>query len=245
MDVLRSSHLHSPACLSAETIINLAENGVHRDVFINLLKSDMRERIDRLTTYDDNDRKSLLRLWTAVGRKGGVLTARLAREMNGKARSSGYVFEDRMLESQDSNGLDGLDDLDELASETVDRSSPWWWDPMSGQPSSLEETVMYLLDSGFCPGQCNILRAKLREVAESWGGADPDETTPRVKRGDVVLLESAYRLGVPHLRLSDRLLSSSSRQQVYSLRGAAANQETRRRRIRKSLRLWHSQPRQT
>ena len=164
VDVLRSSHLHSPACLSAETIINLAENGVHRDVFINLLKSDMRERIDRLTTYDDNDRKSLLRLWTAVGRKGGVLTARLAREMNGKARSSGYVFEDRMLESQDSNGLD---DLDELAFETVDRSLPWWWDPMSGQPSSLEETVMYLLDSGFCPGKCNVLRAKLREVAES------------------------------------------------------------------------------
>ena len=30
-----------------------------------------------------------------------------------------------------------------------------------------------------------------REVAESWGGADPAETAPRVKRGDVVLLESA------------------------------------------------------
>lgn len=30
-----------------------------------------------------------------------------------------------------------------------------------------------------------------REVAESWGGADPAVTAPRVKRGDVVLFESA------------------------------------------------------
>lgn len=38
-----------------------------------------------------------------------------------------------------------------------------------------------------------------RETAESWGGVDPVDTAPRVKRGDVVLLESASRLSTRHL----------------------------------------------
>ena len=31
-----------------------------------------------------------------------------------------------------------------------------------------------------------------REVAEAWGGADPDPSAPGIKRGDVVLLESQF-----------------------------------------------------
>lgn len=31
-----------------------------------------------------------------------------------------------------------------------------------------------------------------RDVAEAWGGSDPDPTTPGVKRGDVVFLQSQY-----------------------------------------------------
>lgn len=41
-----------------------------------------------------------------------------------------------------------------------------------------------------------------REVAESWGGADPADTTPRVKRGDIVLLESASRHSAHHRMLT-------------------------------------------
>jgi RNA-dependent RNA polymerase len=43
-------------------------------------------------------------------------------------------------------------------------SRAWWADQISGQPSTLHETVMSLLDSGFTPMNCYILLEKLKQV---------------------------------------------------------------------------------
>ena len=84
----------------------------------------------------------------------------MARADSGRARISGYVFDDGDDEFEDEDGLSQLD------AALHQQSSAWWEDPISGQPSSLEETCMTLIDSGFRPESCAVLRAKLREVAK-------------------------------------------------------------------------------
>jgi RNA-dependent RNA polymerase len=37
-------------------------------------------------------------------------------------------------------------------------------DQISGSPTSLEESCMCLIDSGFCPASCHILAKILKEV---------------------------------------------------------------------------------
>ena len=91
-------------------------------------------------------------LWANLAREGGVFAARLARMHAGAARAKGYVYEDR---------AEGDDDVDARKAQ----SSAWWDDPVSGCPSSLEETAMHLLDSGFRPDTCPVLREKLKVVA--------------------------------------------------------------------------------
>ena len=66
------------------------------------------------------------------------------------------VFEDPAVEDMDNTEVD----------EDGERSAAWWWDPRSGSPSSLEETSMALLDSGFSPSVSPILCVKQSEVAK-------------------------------------------------------------------------------
>ncbi|KAG5220574.1 RNA-dependent RNA polymerase SHL [Salix suchowensis] len=69
IDVLRASHFHSPSRLSTETIINLAENGVPAQAFINLLRASLKATIDPLLQWDGPD--AMLDLWSAVAQVGG------------------------------------------------------------------------------------------------------------------------------------------------------------------------------
>jgi RNA-dependent RNA polymerase len=163
IDILRSTYMKTPARLSPETIINLAENGVPHAVFVDLLKTSITEVIADLTTWEGPD--AMFHLWYNVERAGGVFSARRAREASGEARAKGLG--DR--------GLDGEldeDDEDEDGYKLFDiatdqRSSAWWVDQTSGCPSSLEETVMVLLDSGFTPQKCSVLREKLKHVVRA------------------------------------------------------------------------------
>ncbi|CCM00780.1 uncharacterized protein FIBRA_02822 [Fibroporia radiculosa] len=159
IDVLRPSRLTSPVRLSTETIINLAENGVPTDVFINLMKATLKAKVHSLTNWEGS--LGLFKLWMNVARAGNVFMARLAREAAGAARAKGFVFEDFV--GEETNDEDGLNHLDEAIE---DHSTAWWDDPISGCPSSLEETVMVLLDAGFNPKTCPVLAAKLKEVVK-------------------------------------------------------------------------------
>ncbi|KAF4602055.1 hypothetical protein EYR40_005257 [Pleurotus pulmonarius] len=173
IDVLRASHSHSPSRLSTETIINLAENGVPAQAFIDLLKASLKATIDPLLQWVGPD--AMLDLWCAVAQVGGVMAARLAREKRGEARLQGYSNGEVDLEMDDEDGLHQFD-------YTIQqRSTAWWADPISGCPSSLEETVMYLLEVGFTPQKLPVLKEKLEKVIK-----------PAIKRHI-----QSYRIDVP------------------------------------------------
>lgn len=144
----------SPARLSAEIIINLAENGVPVAVLAGMMKLSMQERLGKLLVQDES-LQSLRVLWDNISREGSVFSARLSRLHTSYARSMGLRYEDP--------GEDFEDDLDAVDG-VLEQSSAWWDDPISGQPSSLEETVMGLLASGFRPSESPILAVKLAEV---------------------------------------------------------------------------------
>ncbi|KAF9478503.1 hypothetical protein BDN70DRAFT_44221 [Pholiota conissans] len=157
IDVLRTSRMTTPSKISAEIIINLAENGVPHKVFVDLLKETIQEIVDGLTNWEGPD--AMTKLWTNVERAGGVLSARRAREAVGEARARGYSNkspEDIELEDNDEDGEDSVD--------VAPRSVAWWADEISGCPSSLFDTAMSLVDSGFIPQQCPVLRQKLRMI---------------------------------------------------------------------------------
>lgn len=156
IDVLRSSHMTSPARLSAEVIINLAENGVRTSLLTGLLQTTLEERLAKLLRWKDTA-EDLRVLWDSVAKEGCVTSARLSRTHTSTARLMGYRFEDPEEEVEDEL------DPDELQ---LEHSNPWWADPVSGQPSSLEETVLHLLDSGFNPFTSSILQVKLSEVVK-------------------------------------------------------------------------------
>ncbi|KAL4244292.1 RNA-dependent RNA polymerase [Abortiporus biennis] len=156
IDVLRYSRLTSPSKLSQEIIINLAENGVPSSAITELMQETLKEKVAGLTTWSDGTPK----LWCNVAKEGSVVSARLARFNAGKARAMGLIYDDwQKKEVEDEDGLDQLEDAKES-------STAWWDDPVSGSPSSLEETVLHLLDAGFHPDQSGILRVKLREVVK-------------------------------------------------------------------------------
>jgi RNA-dependent RNA polymerase len=155
VDILRSSHIAFPSKLSTETIINFAENGVPPGIFQTLIKQNFEDKVTKLTTWDGKD--GHYKLWRNICQEGSVITARLARQNVGSARALGYVYEDQ------EPSLDDNDLVDE--EPTSEKSTAWWEDPVSGEPSSLEETCLGLLDAGFSPASCQVLRMKLGYVA--------------------------------------------------------------------------------
>ncbi|KAJ6628702.1 RNA dependent RNA polymerase-domain-containing protein [Mycena sp. CBHHK59/15] len=154
IDLLRTSHAKTQCRLSVETIINLAENGVPASEFIKLVEVALANLVTPLITWEGQDAMELL--WCAVARSGGVMTSRLARKETVLARLKGYMERDNAE----------LEDEDEEGTNEQPTSTAWWVDNVSGCPSSLEETVMYLLDAGFTPQGCSVLRSKLEKIVK-------------------------------------------------------------------------------
>ncbi|KAJ7781151.1 RNA dependent RNA polymerase-domain-containing protein [Mycena metata] len=152
IDLLRSSHAKTQCRLPVETIINLAENGVSSKAFIKLIEEALVNMVTPLVTWEGPN--AMEKLWYMVGRAGGVMSARLARRETVLARVKGYS-------EHDSGELEN-DDEEEATDQPV--STAWWVDQISGCPSSLEETVMSLLDAGFHPQTCSVLRSKLEKI---------------------------------------------------------------------------------
>lgn len=190
IEILRTSYMRSPARVSPETIINLAENGVPHQVFKDLLKKSLADIIEDLTTWDGPD--AMFNLYVNVERAGGVFHARRVREAAGEARARGLG--DRSIEADDEEDEDeeGLKDFDRATDE---RSTAWWVDQISGCPSSLEETVMVLLDAGFTPKASPILREKLKQIVSS-------KVKTRAQKFRYDLPQSAIAFVVPGRHLS-------------------------------------------
>ncbi|KAF9532775.1 RNA dependent RNA polymerase-domain-containing protein [Crepidotus variabilis] len=165
IDLLRTSHMRSPAQISTEAIINLAENGVPSQAFEKLLVDSIRALVNGLMTWDGPD--AMLNLWIQIERIGGVLSARRARELIGEARVRGYTNKSPDEIELERDADEGDDDDEEGFQATSRRSTPWWPDYISGCPSSLEETILGLLDAGFTPQNCPLLRSKLEQVVNT------------------------------------------------------------------------------
>jgi RNA-dependent RNA polymerase len=91
------------------------------------------------------------------------MSARLAREAAGEARVRGLGGERESGDVEDEDE----DTLDQTSNPLLERSSAWWTDQISGCPSMLEETVMVLLDAGFKPQDCAVLRDKLHKIVDT------------------------------------------------------------------------------
>ncbi|KAG6899618.1 hypothetical protein C0993_008698, partial [Termitomyces sp. T159_Od127] len=156
IEILRLSYMRSPAAISAEIIINLSDNGVPSRIFVNLLKANLEDIVAVLTTWDGPD--AMYNLWTAVERVGAVLHSRRAREAVGEARARGLNSYSNEDDDEDEDGMKY-----DIGQE---RSKAWWADQISGCPSSLEETVLVLLDAGFRPQDSPIVREKLKQVVK-------------------------------------------------------------------------------
>lgn len=137
--------------ISREVIINLSENGVSIAIFTELLCQSLKDTVSSLLDWEGQD--AMPRLWAAVSREGNVMAARIARESAWTARACG-------VQLYDDHDDDFYDD------DSPSQSVAWWGDDISGCPSSLEETVMAFLDSGFHPSSNAILAEKLHIVAK-------------------------------------------------------------------------------
>ncbi|KAF8273707.1 RNA dependent RNA polymerase-domain-containing protein [Lactarius quietus] len=146
IDVLRGSHMQSPIQISGEMIINLGENGVPHTIFAELFRHSLSSTIDSLLDWDGQD--AMPRLWAAISKQWHVMSARIARESSWTARARGAQLHDQEDDSEDEEAEDA-------------DSTAWWGDDISGCPSTLEETVMSFLDSGFHPASNSILAEKL------------------------------------------------------------------------------------
>ncbi|KZO93158.1 hypothetical protein CALVIDRAFT_566868 [Calocera viscosa TUFC12733] len=154
VDVVKPPRLRSPARLSAETIVVLADRGVQPSVLLTYLREGVSEQV---RDFFDFENKTPFRLWLTISHEGGVIGARMKRAAAGAARAQGLGVEDR-----DEHVL--LDD--EEVDVTEDRSAPWWRDEISGCPSTIEESALSVIDSGFTLQDSSYLRRKVQRLLE-------------------------------------------------------------------------------
>ena len=149
--------MQSSIKISKEIIINLSENGVSTRIFIDLLVQSLKDTTSSLLSWDGSD--AMAQLWATVFKDFNIMSGRIARKSSWTTRASGIRF----YNDQD----DVHDDDDESNNDETSHSIAWWGDEISGCPSSLEETVLAFLDSGFHPFTNPILAARLHEVAKT------------------------------------------------------------------------------
>jgi RNA-dependent RNA polymerase len=112
----------------------------------------------------DGDANAYLRLRDYIARRTGIIAGRKARQSKGDARAYGLIFDSKRetWEEEEDREVEGDDDVVHSIESTA-----WSRDPVSLLPSTLEETVVEFLDSGFQPAQNGVLRSKLIEVAKN------------------------------------------------------------------------------
>ena len=160
LDVLRCSQLKTPARLSTQIIVNLAQNGVPYEVFLCLMKHGLQEIAAGLTQW--NGTFSMESLWSSVCKvNGSVIRARMAKEAGGTSRLMGFSARD-WADHEEEDAADAADDetIPTVLRDQLERQSI----EIDDDGSSLEENVMILLDSGFQPQSCPFLAAKIKLI---------------------------------------------------------------------------------
>ncbi|KZT61949.1 hypothetical protein CALCODRAFT_303732 [Calocera cornea HHB12733] len=175
VDVVKHSYLRCPARLSAEALVVLADRGVSPSVLIENLRNCVTDEVDSLTGVKSEEPFGLR---MTMDNGGKTIAERLKRIAIGTARAQG-------LGDEASDFMD-----DEEFDQKEDRSTAWWRDEISGCPSSIEESAMDVLDSGFTLQSCSYLRRKVQRVLEQ-------RLTSVISRHKISVDSSAQAFAVP------------------------------------------------
>jgi hypothetical protein len=165
IDVLRPSRLTHPARLSAETIVNIAENTIvtatdkHTEI-LRLLQDGLERTLMPFLRWTEtrglpngNDEAMLL-LWLAVSRTGNVMAKRMAREYTELARARGLISRwEPELEDDDEEDLPSDEPIDDVIESDLLNLN------------SVQETTMRLLDAGFKP-QHPFVNSRLKTIVK-------------------------------------------------------------------------------
>ncbi|KZV76675.1 hypothetical protein PENSPDRAFT_569324 [Peniophora sp. CONT] len=163
VSILRPGRMSASVKISQDIVVCLAENGVPTAVFESRLKQQLADVVSRLLDWpcksDNGQPSDMLRLWAEVERTGNVVVARHARTSHGSARARGLV----MLEPDEIDDEDTREGGSESRDISFERSLAWWPDDVSGMPSTLEETILVMLQAGFRPDENAVLAHKLKQ----------------------------------------------------------------------------------
>ncbi|KAF7347182.1 RNA-dependent RNA polymerase [Mycena venus] len=156
-DLLAVSKPSSSVHLSAQSIVILANNGVPAKTFCALQEQGLQDLITPLMDWDRPCATAYL--WNAINDVSNVNRSRLQRLAAGASRALG--FEKRRFEdvdvAEDPNDIDT--DLQELPH--TGRNS------LSGEPLTVPEAAMDLLQAGFDPLNLPVLSFKIHNLIKS------------------------------------------------------------------------------
>lgn len=144
-----------------------------------LFKDGVKTEIEPLINWEGEG--VMLKLWLAVFRRGhDVGSMRLRRHAGGAARAFEFGEND-----DDDDGID-----EDALEDPAERAVTWHPGRISGLPSTLEESVMAFIASGFHPNTCPRLRFKLLQVVNT-------TITTYIKRFRVGIPQSAEGFALP------------------------------------------------
>ncbi|KAG2369519.1 RNA dependent RNA polymerase-domain-containing protein [Suillus spraguei] len=156
-DLVAPSRVTGPSRLSRDTLVNLTHNNVPTGILKELMADGLHNEVRQLTEWNGPD--SMLVVWRAVERAGRVVTCRLRRRIAGQARAFGLG---QLRPNEELS--DEIDDDDIASDQPLAASDPRSRNPHSGQPTSLHESVLELLQAGFHPLKLDLLFRKLQNV---------------------------------------------------------------------------------
>ncbi|KAG2159654.1 RNA dependent RNA polymerase-domain-containing protein [Suillus bovinus] len=157
-DLVAPSRVTGPSRLSKDTLVNLAQNDVPTGILKELMANGLNNEVRQLTEWDGSD--SMILVWRAVERAGRVVICRLRRRIAGQARAFGLG----QLRPNEELGDEIDDDGNVILDQSPAAPDPRSRNPHSGQPTSLYESVLELLQAGFHPLKLDPLFNKLKSV---------------------------------------------------------------------------------
>ena len=131
--------------------------GVKTEVLKALFSDGLHAEYRKLADWEGDG--AMVRLWDAVSDAEHIIGMRLRREAAGASRAFGYGEE----KGDETLNVLYLDEDDESGEQSV----PWAPDLISGQPSTLGEKVISLLEAGFRPQENPFLARKINFIIDS------------------------------------------------------------------------------
>ena len=156
LELLAPSRVSGPSRLSAQTLVNIAHNGVPHGIIKELMTAGLKGDIQELTSWDAPD--SMLLVWRAIHKAGNVGLGRLRRRNAGELRAMG-IGQLRPLDYPDQDEDEEFEVMEEVASQNMTGRKV-----SSGEPITMHETALELLQAGFHPMKLKLLFNKVEYI---------------------------------------------------------------------------------